>query len=99
MGCFKAWMGVTIRVSNETSFALKKPKLEPKIVSVFSEKKCLFRLFRFHAETACYGVSIEPKHSKNKAKHLFKVTIWLNGWCGKPSAMEERQYRMAKSNQ
>ncbi len=35
------------RVSFETSFDSKQPKLEPKLVSTLSETKRLFRLFRF----------------------------------------------------
>jgi hypothetical protein len=34
------------RVSFETNFDSKQPKLEPKIVSALSKTKCLFRLFR-----------------------------------------------------
>jgi hypothetical protein len=53
------------RVSYETSFDSKQPKLEPKLVSTLSETRCLFRLFRFCIETASFGVSIEPKQNKN----------------------------------
>ncbi len=49
------------RVSFETRFDSKQPKLEPKLVSALSETKCFFRLFRFYTETASFGVSIEPK--------------------------------------
>ena len=52
---------VTSRVSFETSFDSKQPKLEPKLVSALSETKCLFRLFRFYSETASFGVSVKPK--------------------------------------
>jgi hypothetical protein len=52
---------VKIRVFYETSFDSKQPKLEPKLVSILSETRRLFRLFRFNIETACFGVSIEPK--------------------------------------
>jgi hypothetical protein len=45
------------RVSYETIFDSKQPKL----VSTLSETIRLFRLFRFNIETACFGVSIEPK--------------------------------------
>ncbi len=37
------------RVSFETSFDSKQPKLEPKLVSALSETKRLFRLFRFYS--------------------------------------------------
>jgi hypothetical protein len=59
------------RVSCETSFDSKQPKLEPKLVSKLSETWCLFRLFRFNIETGPFGVSVEPKQRKknrNKPK-------------------------------
>ncbi len=49
------------RVSFETSFDSKQPKLEAKLVSALSETKRFFLLFRFYTETASFGVSIEPK--------------------------------------
>jgi hypothetical protein len=52
------------RVSFETSFDSKQPKLEPKLVSALSETKCLFRLFRFYTETESFDVSIEPKQTE-----------------------------------
>ena len=56
------------RVSSETSFDSKQPKMEPKLVSALSETKRLFRLFRIFTETASFGVSIEPKQKKDKPK-------------------------------
>jgi hypothetical protein len=59
------------RVSYETSFDSKQPKLEPKLFSILSETRRLLRLFRINIETACFGVSIEPKQRKrnrNKGK-------------------------------
>jgi hypothetical protein len=56
------------RVSYETSFDSKQPKLEPKLVSALSETKRLFRLFRFYTETASFGVSIEPKQQEDQPK-------------------------------
>jgi hypothetical protein len=56
----------SIRVSFETSFDSKQPKLEPKLVSALSETKHLFRLFRFYIETASFGVSIEPKQTEDQ---------------------------------
>jgi hypothetical protein len=53
------------RVSCETSVDSKQPKLEPKLGSILSETRCLFRLFWFYIETAFFGVSIEPKQNKN----------------------------------
>jgi hypothetical protein len=46
----------SIRVSFETSFDSKQPKLEPKLVSALSETKCLFRLFRFCTEKESFDV-------------------------------------------
>jgi hypothetical protein len=57
-----------IRVSFETSFDSKQPKLEPKLVLALSETKRLFRLFRFYTETASFGVSIESKQTKDQPK-------------------------------
>ncbi len=51
-------------MSFETSFDLKQPKLEPKLVSALSETKRLFRLFRFYTETESFDVLIEPKQTK-----------------------------------
>jgi hypothetical protein len=59
---------VSDRVSFETSFDSKQPKLEPKLVSALSETKHLFRLFRFYTETASFGVSIEPKETEDQPK-------------------------------
>ena len=56
------------RVSFETSFDSKQPKLEPKLVSALSETKRLFRLFRFCTETASFGVSIKPKQTEDQPK-------------------------------
>jgi hypothetical protein len=58
----------TTKVSFETSFDAKQPKLEPKLVSALSETKRLFRLFRFFTETASFGVSIEPKQTEDQPK-------------------------------
>jgi hypothetical protein len=63
--------GLRARVSFETSFDSKQPKLEPKPVSALSETNRLFRLFRFHSETASFGVSVKPKNTEiiqNKPK-------------------------------
>ncbi len=56
------------RVSFETSFDSKQPKLEPKLVSALSETKRLFRLFRFYTETKSFAVSIEPKQTEDQPK-------------------------------
>ncbi len=61
---------VTSRVSFETSFDSKQPKLEPKLVSALSETKRLFRLFRFYTETESFDVSIEPKQTKDQPKQF-----------------------------
>ncbi len=60
----------TSRVSFETSFDLKQPKLEPKLVSALSETKRLFRLFRFCTETESFDVSIEPKQTEDQPKQF-----------------------------
>ena len=58
------------RVSFETSFDSKQPKLEPKLVSALSETKRLFRLFRFYTETESFDVSIEPKQTEDQPNSL-----------------------------
>ncbi len=67
--------GVTSRVSFETSFDSKQPKLEPKLVSALSETKCLFRLFCFYTETESFGVSIEPKKTEDQPKQFDREHI------------------------
>jgi hypothetical protein len=62
------WQKATTRVSFETSFDSKQPKLEPKLVSALSETKRLFRLFRFYTETESFDVSIEPKQTEDQPK-------------------------------
>jgi hypothetical protein len=57
--------GAVSRVSLETSFDLKQPKLEPKRVSALSETKRLFRLSRFYTETESFNISIEPKQTED----------------------------------
>ncbi len=57
------------RVSSETSFVSKQPKLEPKLVSALSETRRLFRLFRFNIETGSFGVSKQPKQPKDQPKN------------------------------
>ncbi len=56
------------RVSSETSFISKQPKLEPKLVSALSETRRLFRLFRFYIETGSFGVLKQPKQRKDQPK-------------------------------
>ncbi len=63
------------RVSSETSFVSKQPKLEPKLVSALSETRRLFRLFCFNIETGRFGVSKQPKQTKDQtetAENLLK---------------------------
>ncbi len=57
-------------MSFETSFDLKQPKLEPKLVSALSETKRLFRLFRFYTETESFDVAIEPKQTEDQLKQF-----------------------------
>jgi hypothetical protein len=59
-------------VSFETSFGLKQPKREPKLVLALSETKRLFRLFLFYT-----NVSIEPKQTKDQPKQLDREPILL----------------------
>ncbi len=56
------------RVSSETSFVSKQPKLEAKLVSALFETRRLFRLFRFNIETGSFGVSNQPKQTKDQPK-------------------------------
>jgi len=65
------------RVSFETSFDSKQPKLEPKLVSALSETKRLFRLFRFYTETESFDVSIEPKQTGDQPKQFDREHILL----------------------
>ena len=72
---FSKWKKVALRVSFETSFDSKQPKLEPKLVSALSETQRLFRLFRFYTETESFDVSIEPKQTKDKQKQFDREHI------------------------
>jgi hypothetical protein len=65
------------RVSFETSFDSKQPKLEPKLVSALSETKRLFWLFRFNTETDSFDVSIEPKQTEDQPKQFDREHILL----------------------
>ena len=65
------------KVSFETSFDSKQPKLEPKLVSALSETKHLFRLFRFYNETESFNVSIEPKQTEDQPKQFDREHILL----------------------
>jgi predicted patatin/cPLA2 family phospholipase len=71
---FHLQLGV-IRVSFETSFDSKQPKLEPKLVSALSETERLFRLFRFYTKTESFDVSIEPKQTEDQPKQFDKEHI------------------------
>ncbi len=63
------------RVSFETSFDSKQPKLDPILVSVLSETKRLFRLFPFYTETESFDVSIEPKQTEDQPKQVDREHI------------------------
>jgi hypothetical protein len=56
------------RVSSETSFVSKQPKLEPKLVSALSETRRLFWLFCYNIETGSFGVLKQPKQTKDQPK-------------------------------
>jgi hypothetical protein len=62
------------RVSFETSFDSKQPKLELKLVSALSKTKRLFRLFRFYTETE-FRCSIEPKQTEDQPKQFDRELI------------------------
>jgi hypothetical protein len=59
---------VCSRVSYETNIVSKQPKLEPKPVSALSETRRLFRLVRFNIKTGSFGVSKQPKQTKDQPK-------------------------------
>ncbi len=65
------------RVSFETSFDSKQPKLEAKLLSALSETKRLFRLFRFYTETESFDVWIEPKLTEDQPKQFEREHILL----------------------
>ncbi len=65
---FQFSLSAVTRVSFETSFDSKQPKLEPKLVSALSGTKRLFRLFRFYTEIESFAVSIEPKQTEDQPK-------------------------------
>jgi hypothetical protein len=65
------------RVSFETSFDSKQPKLEPKLVSALSETKRLFRLFRFYTETESFDVSFAPKQTEDPPRQFKREYIWV----------------------
>jgi hypothetical protein len=68
---------VTTRVSLETSFDSKQPKLEPKLVSALSKTKSLFRLFRFYNKTESFDVLIEQKQTEDQLKKFDREHILL----------------------
>jgi len=74
---------VVARVISQTSFTLKQPKLEPKLVLALSKTKCLFRLFRFFAETASFGVLIEPKQKKRSTETKHRQQFYQSGHIAK----------------
>jgi hypothetical protein len=75
--CYLRHIIPAIRVSFETSFNSKQPKLEPKLVLALSETKRLFRLFRFYTETESFDVSIEPKQTEDQPKQFDREHILL----------------------
>ncbi len=68
---------VRTRVSFETCFDSKQPKLEPKLVSALSETKRLFLLFLFYTKTESFDVSIEPKQTEDQPKQFYWEHILL----------------------
>jgi hypothetical protein len=67
----RSWGWVKTRVSFETSFDSKQPKL----VSVLSETKRLFRLFRFYTKTESFNALIEPKQTEDQPKQFDREHI------------------------
>jgi hypothetical protein len=68
----------------ETSFDSKQPKLEQKQVLTLSKTRFLFRLFRFHNESTCFGVLIKSKQKKtnrNKQKKTNRINRKQNLQC------------------
>jgi hypothetical protein len=65
--------GAYYRVSCETNFDSKQPKLDPKLVSKLFETRRLFRLFQFNIEKWSFAVSIEPKQKENNRNKPTKV--------------------------
>ncbi len=65
------------KVSFETSFDSKQPKLEPKLVSALSETKRLFRFFRFYTEIENFECSIEPKQTEDPPRQFKREYIWV----------------------
>jgi hypothetical protein len=66
------FIAVGSRVSSETSFGSKQPKLEPKLVSALSKTRGLFRLFHFNIKTGSFSVLKQPNNSK-----LVKIETFL----------------------
>ncbi len=66
---------IITRVSFETIFDSKQPKLEPKLVLALSETKHLFRLFRIYTETESFDVTIEPKQTEDQLKQFDREHI------------------------
>ncbi len=58
------------RVSFETSFDSKQPKLEPKLVLALFDTIRLFRLFHFYTETESFGVLTEPEQTEEQPKQF-----------------------------
>jgi hypothetical protein len=79
----RSWGWVKTRVSFETSFDSKQPKLEQKLVLVLSETKCLFQLFCFHAKTESFNALIEPKQTEDQPEQgayfgIFSENLWFS---------------------
>ena len=72
------------RVSSETSFDSKQPKMEPKLVLALSDTK---RLFWFFTETASFCVSIELKQKKAK-------TNWKEQLCIFPQSVPTKFFQI-----
>jgi hypothetical protein len=65
------------RESFDTSFDLKQPKLESKLISALSKTKRLFWLFCFYTITANFSVWIEQKQTEYQPKQFDREHILI----------------------
>jgi hypothetical protein len=66
------------RMSFETSFDSKQPKLEPKLVSALSKTKRLFHsvVSVLFPQTESFDISIEPKQTEDQPNSLIESIFW-----------------------
>jgi hypothetical protein len=78
---WRIWGGgaetIPTRVSFETSFYSKQPKLEPKLVSALSETKCLFRFFTsIYTEKESLMFRLNRNQQKTNQNSLIESIFW-----------------------